>query len=392
MKRLEVEAFGPIRHADVTFGDLTVLVGPQATGKSLFAQLYKAIEDAGPIRDELRRYGFDWLHGADPTASYCSLYFGGGLQGLVTPKTALRRDGKALAFQGVVKPSGRAAKDETVFLIPAQRVLTLQTGWPQPFMAYSVGDPYSTRHFSDVLRLQMEQGLGASAPIFPHGRRLKAELKRLIDDAIYIGAKLELDVDGMQKRVVLTREGDGASLPFLAWSAGQREFTPLLLGLYWLLPSAKTARRGALETVIIEEPEMGLHPQAIVSFCLLMLELLARGYRVIVSTHSPVILDVVWALRELREVREKAALEALRTIFDLPITSEPVRALLETALQKDYRTYYFDRTADGVIAKDISSLDPGDDDLRISGWGGLSGFSGRLAEAVGAALTRESAT
>ncbi|HRI68301.1 MAG TPA: hypothetical protein PK156_28925 [Polyangium sp.] len=39
MKRLRVTGFGPIRQADVKFGDLTVLVGPQASGKSLFVQL-----------------------------------------------------------------------------------------------------------------------------------------------------------------------------------------------------------------------------------------------------------------------------------------------------------------------------------------------------------------
>jgi hypothetical protein len=30
--RLKVENFGPIKQADVTFGDLTVFVGPQAAG------------------------------------------------------------------------------------------------------------------------------------------------------------------------------------------------------------------------------------------------------------------------------------------------------------------------------------------------------------------------
>ena len=49
MKRLRVTAFGPIQEADVKFGDLTVLVGPQASGKSLFVQLYKLIEDAPAI-------------------------------------------------------------------------------------------------------------------------------------------------------------------------------------------------------------------------------------------------------------------------------------------------------------------------------------------------------
>ena len=36
--------------------------------------------------------------------------------------------------------------------------------------------------------------------------------------------------------------------------------------------------------------------------------------------------------------------------------------------------------------RDISVLDPGSDDDAISGWGGLSGFSGRIADIVGKAI------
>jgi hypothetical protein len=39
--RLRIENFGPIVEAEVEFGDLTVFVGPQATGKSLFLQVFK---------------------------------------------------------------------------------------------------------------------------------------------------------------------------------------------------------------------------------------------------------------------------------------------------------------------------------------------------------------
>ena len=42
---------------------------------------------------------------------------------------------------------------------------------------------------------------------------------------------------------------------------------------------------------------MGLHPQGIATAMLLVLELLRRGYKVVLSTHSTVVLDMVWALR-----------------------------------------------------------------------------------------------
>lgn len=36
MKSLKIKNFGPIGNVEVKFGDLTFLVGPQASGKSLF--------------------------------------------------------------------------------------------------------------------------------------------------------------------------------------------------------------------------------------------------------------------------------------------------------------------------------------------------------------------
>jgi AAA domain, putative AbiEii toxin, Type IV TA system len=160
------------------------------------------------------------------------------------------------------------------------------------------------------------------------------------------------------------------------------------LGLYWLSPSSKVSRRGSIDTVIIEEPEMGLHPQAIVTFGLLVLELLQRKYRVIVATHSPVILDLVWAIRELTQVAKPAAHAALKGIFGVARMTPPIESIFDAALSKDYRTYFFDRTESGVVTRDISSLDPGSDDEGTAGWGGLSGFSGRIAELVGRAISK----
>jgi len=45
IRRIALRNIGPIRTADVRFGDLTVLVGPQATAKSIFLQLLKLAVD-----------------------------------------------------------------------------------------------------------------------------------------------------------------------------------------------------------------------------------------------------------------------------------------------------------------------------------------------------------
>jgi hypothetical protein len=388
MRRLEAANFGPIRQADVEFGDLTVLVGPQASGKSLFVQLAKAITDAGAIRNDLKNHGFEWLHGNNLVSDYCSLYFGGGLQDLLGSDCRVRSDGHSVLGKQLAKPGGRARAEESMFLIPAQRVLVLQDGWPKHFRAYTLGDPYAMRRFSESLRLLMENGVASGDTLFPQERRLMAPLRRAIDRAIYVGFKLMSQTEGLRKQIVLSADGGTSSLPFNAWSAGQREFTPLLLSMYWLLPPSSTARRESLADVIIEEPEMGLHPQAILGFLLLVLALLHREYRVIISSHSPVVLDLVWALSRLRETTRRRAVRALREIFDIPAGDNQVNPALGAALGKSLKVYYFDRESEGVIVRDISNLEPDSADEATAGWGGLSGFSGKIAEIVGETLSR----
>ena len=131
----------------------------------------------------------------------------------------------------------------------------------------------------------MEKGLGSGkGAIFPQTGRMNKTLRDAIAKSIFGDAEIRLDRSGLRKRIVL--DIAGTQLPFMAWSTGQREFAPLLLGLYWLMPSGKVQKKDNINWVIIEEPEIGLHPQAISALLLVLLELLRRGYKVIVSTHS----------------------------------------------------------------------------------------------------------
>jgi predicted ATP-dependent endonuclease of OLD family len=58
--RLQLKHVGQIEDADIEFGDLTVLVGPQATGKSIFLQFLRLLVDTGYVIDELRKHGLIW--------------------------------------------------------------------------------------------------------------------------------------------------------------------------------------------------------------------------------------------------------------------------------------------------------------------------------------------
>lgn len=79
--RIRASGIGPVTTADIHFGDLTVLVGPQATGKGIFLQLLKLLLDKHTIHEELRRFGIEWN---GRPKDFLELYFGEGLSTLWT--------------------------------------------------------------------------------------------------------------------------------------------------------------------------------------------------------------------------------------------------------------------------------------------------------------------
>ena len=248
---LKLKQVGPIKEADIRFGDLTVLVGPQATGKSIFLQIFKLLLDTGPIFRTLRKYGLDWDR---QVGKFLEIYLGEGTTGSWQPgKSEIWWNGGQYRLDTLARSKTKGASEKS-FLIPAQRVLTIsRDGWLRPFTDYKPGDPFCVRDFSEKLRELMEAGLGRGEAIYPQPKRLKSEIRKLLSSSVFSGFNLELERAGPQKRLVLSDAHHEMKLPFMVWSAGQREFVPLLLGLYWLLPPTKTTRRGSIQWVMIEE-------------------------------------------------------------------------------------------------------------------------------------------
>ena len=382
LKRISLENIGPIQTADVEFGDLTVVVGPQATGKSIFLQLLKLALDYPAIQTELQRFNIDWRGKSD---DFLQLYFGEGMEAIWSENSRLRIDGKSRSLPGYSRRVRNANRAEKVFFIPAQRVMSLRDGLTRTFNEYRFGDPFALREFSEKLHNLVQNEFGSDTNLFPKKNRLSQVLRDPISKHIFGKFNLQIDTAQSQKRIVLHAPGSKSGLPYLVWSAGQREFVPLLFGLYWLCPPANSARRGELQWAIIEELEMGLHPQAISVVLTLVLELLSRGYKVAVSTHSPHVLDVVWALRYLQENRGTA--KDVLGLFDLP-SNPTALSIAESALKKSYRVHYFER---GGVVRDISHLDPGSEDSREAGWGGLTEFSGHVGDVVAKVVMRNEA-
>lgn len=378
---LEVNNLAQIRAGRIEFGDLTLVVGPQASGKSILLQTFKLLLDRHQIFDTLQTQGYEW---GGKLERFLDLFFGESMSAVWRLDTKLTWEGKTFMTSALMERRGvkDAVRESSVFYVPAQRVVTIAQGWPRNFQNFDIGDPYVLKSFSESLRQLMERefnnGPENAGAIFPRNGKMTDALRKQIDGSIFYGASVELDKAGLRRRFMLKINEVG--LPFMAWSAGQKEFMPLLLSLYHLIPSGNLKKRGNIDWVIIEEPEMGLHPKAIQTVLLLTLQLMQRGYRVVISTHSPVLLDLAWAIQHIKMA--DASSKNLYELFDLKKGQYPKQSFDAAIKEKVFRTYYFDRQDEGVFIRDISSLDAGSDDPTLSNWGGLLEFAGRAAEIV----------
>lgn len=377
MENIKIKSLGPIKEADINFGDLTFFVGPQASGKSIVLQLIKLINDKTNIENKLENYGFVWSNDLDNNVER---FFGEGMSDVWNKRTDVEVDGKSFLKSSLLakkKNGGLLLDKEKLFYIPAQRVLCLNFGWPRFFKDFDDSVPYVLRDFSESIRQFVEANFTHGEPaVFPQKGYGNDQLDQSFDDSIFHGGKITVEMSA-RKRFKL--EVGQSSLPFMTWSTGQKEFLPLLLAFYWLC-SGKTNRRKGVEYVIIEEPEMGLHPEAIKSVILQIMHLMSRGYKVIVSTHSPVLLEFAWAFNILKA--EKAPASAFDSLFDVDRKDKQNTFFHNDLIKKDINTYYFHRIADSVFVKNISSLDAGEEDLDIADWGGLSSFASRTGEVI----------
>lgn len=374
IENIKIKNFGPIQSADITFGDLTFLVGPQASGKSLFLELLKLIIDRQQILYTLDSYNYILKKNPD---TLLNVYFGEGMSGIWKKNTSISKDGEDIPKNYFLQEVG-FKWNEQMFYIPAQRILSIVDGRPKGFGEFDFTTPYVLRYFSETLRRFMQGGLGESNVIFPIKTRLRGAMKQQFNKTVFHGGKVVMDEYLGQKKMKM--QIDGMEIPFMTWSAGQKEFMPLLLGIYCLSgPPTSIVKKENYRYVVIEEPEMGLHPQAIKSVLLQIIELIHSGYRVIISTHSSLPIEFTWAFNCLKESEKENREEALCSLFDIDKTSN-VRNIFNQIFDKSIHTYYFNSNNHKVT--DITSLDVFSENNIISEWGGLSEFAGKVSDVV----------
>lgn len=381
---LEIHNFGPINYAKIDFADLTFLVGPQASGKSLSLELLKLIIDKQHIISTLRNYNY--ILSKTDAKNILDCYFGEGLSGLFRKDTEISLTGVPFSPQDLLrtisKQKASEIRKESVFYVPAQRILSISDGRPKNFMEFDTSNPYVLRRFSETLRVFLQAGLGNPDTIFPMRNRLKGAVRKSINNTIFHNGKVVIDKTGDQRKMKI--DVGGMKIPFMSWSAGQKEFMPLLLAIYCLSgPPTQVVNKSDYKWIVIEEPEMGLHPRAIQSVLLEILELMQSGYKVVISTHSTTFLEFVWAFNELRRLPDEKFKTSMCEMFEIDVNSTAA-SLFDNFREKAIKTYYSAKqsSADGVAFADISSLDAFSNDVDESEWGGLSSFAGKTSEIV----------
>ena len=262
MRTLKIRNFGPIGDVDVKFGDLTFLVGPQASGKSLFLELLKYIIDKEFVLSTLRKYNY--IIDKKNPQKVLDTFFGDGMNKIFKPDTEIAYNGRNVSLDSLLKRN--VPKKESMFYIPAQRILSIADGRPKNFMEFDMATPYVLKSFSETLRIYIQGGMGDPETLFPVSNRLKSALKQSFDENIFHGGKIVMEENSGQKKMKM--KIDDMSIPFMTWSAGQKEFMPLLIAFYCLSgPASQVFKKDNYKYVVIEEPEMGLHPQAVPDPC-----------------------------------------------------------------------------------------------------------------------------
>lgn len=369
MKNVKISNLGFLRYANVNIGDLTIITGTQASGKSVFLQMFKLMMDRCHILNTLEKYSYELKR----TEDILNYYLGDGMASLLSSDTTMICDDSMFSFDHTFVNYDDSLREQVLY-IPAQRILCISDGRPKNFNEFDINSPYVLRRFSDEIRVFFQRQQ-KNDMLFPINHKLKETINDSFDLNIFHGGKVKIDERMGQK--VMRLQVDGASIPFMTWSAGQKEFMPLLMAFY-CIGANKMEEGKTYEYVILEEPEMGLHPKAIVSVILQVIELISRGYKVIVSTHSPVLLEFAWALQALRGSSQIN--EALAKLLD--IYEKENSEMIESLTGKKIFTYYFSRQPDGIYSEDISSLDAFCENINESDWGGISSFSSRASDIV----------
>ncbi|MCX8068843.1 MAG: ATP-binding protein [Anaerolineae bacterium] len=313
---------GPIREfppGGLKLYPFTLFIGKQGTGKSLVSQILYFFRnlpflvrfyrthlgtDAGPeaiVRnalDELRsaRRAFGVFAAPSVSVVYIPAEGRAGLgigmdrrNRRIVPHQRLREQIERLVREGKGTPLGDAV------YIPAERVLYSHARGPDPWVILSA--PSTLRRFATIL-----EEVGETFANWPNGEPDTAEgrwvramgRQALAGEAYRVGDYWKWDYGGEER------------LDIDMASSGQKANWPIVLLAEALFSWRRDREIPPDFALHVEEPEIHLHPDAQVAMVKILAYLVNHGFRVLVTTHS---LIVLYTLNNLLAASEVEAAE-----------------------------------------------------------------------------------
>lgn len=317
---LIIENLGPIKKLKIEPRPLTIIIGEQASGKSLVAQLlyffrglerhlariyYPELVSNHEWHSSAVRYVLNGLRGV-PLALFAngvaSLRYKNAKSGL---DWELELDGESLApkvLKNLVDsmskwveawqndPETLGATGFGAIFIPTERGLITRLLDTRPDVLFDQFQPFPLKEFAVLLTTYAKRRL------FPDptgvSPRLAQDSLRQYEADTFIGQCQRKALGG---EAAVTEEPprvwawktDSKVLPILGASSGQMEAWPFFEIARIVKPSKTPV------SLYFEEPETHLHPRAQVEIMKVVAYLVNRGHNFVITTHSPFLLQVV---------------------------------------------------------------------------------------------------
>jgi predicted ATPase len=316
LKRLRLTNFGPFAHADLRLGALTVLVGPNNSGKTTLLralQTFRLATEEGAQSLARPRIGSGgaWSLEADFTGDVTVTLVGPARGYLAKPQMRLGEIvfGEGEGATQALREHGFQSRDTGVFGLLRDRSPTLENPSPEiEAMRKAVSDMRSIR------AVALDPGLSRlDSPVSDNWtdwmdrgatEGLPSALASLVADDPAAGAVILAEFTRVfpefrtysSSLVAVTGETRSHyRLSFWTRSGAQLSADEVSDGVILhlaLLALVHAPRPPSM--LLIEEPEAGIHPARLVDLCTILRAFAERtGCQVVLTTHMPYLLDAV---------------------------------------------------------------------------------------------------
>lgn len=362
MTTLKVSQFSCLNSVELDLRRVTVIIGPQASGKSLLAKLIyffneqilnisNHVERGEDFKSYLkslsREFSRTFPSGTWGTKDFIIEYNSGRIQFKVSRKKSNRRISDEAVFSGsdffenhyikyreqyinlkskskdeddmfspafdaegwdlrrkmmrILISSQKSEYIESQLFIPAGRSFFTNLGKAVPIFEFGSQVDELTKRFGRLFTSLITSSGGGFYYASKPSARVKefgVQLKKTTEQIF--GGSIKLSVNDQH---VLTK--DGRTIPLTLLSSGQQELLPLLLALqHYTLRNAED-NDPSVDLLYIEEPEAHLFPSsqgAVIDHIVSIANFLDKKSRIFVTTHSPYVLSKLNNLIKASEV------------------------------------------------------------------------------------------